>query len=108
MMKLKTDNVSVTGTSLQGYLDANYADLVEVFGIPNPENCDNYKTDAEWNIQFLDGTVATIYNYKDGKNYCGAEGLEVDDIKNWHIGGYSDSAVEMVKLAIESFYITSE
>jgi len=107
-MQFKTENVSVTGTSLQGYLDANYADLVEVFGMPNPENCDNYKTDAEWNIQFLDGTVATIYNYKDGKNYCGPEGLEIDDIKNWHIGGYSESAVEMVKLAIESFYITSE
>lgn len=104
-MNFKTENVSVGGTSLQGYLDANYSDLCEVFGMPNPENCDNYKTDAEWNIQFGDGTIATIYNYKDGKNYCGPDGLDTEDIKEWHIGGFSKSAVEMVKLAIESHFI---
>jgi hypothetical protein len=104
-MNFKTENVSVGGTSLQGYLEVNYSDLCEVFGMPNPENCDNYKTDAEWNIQFSDGTIATIYNYKDGKNYCGEDGLDVEDIKEWHVGGHGTSAFQMVELAMESHFI---
>lgn len=54
-------------------------------------NCE--KVDAEWNIKFEDGTVATIYNWKNGKNYLGDVGLELMDIRRWHVGGYSKVAI---------------
>ncbi len=88
----KTTNVG--GTFLQGYIKASYDQLVKVFGEPHDPNGDNYKTDVEWAFEFADGTVATLYNWKNGKNYLGeAEGLELNDIYEWHVGGFSDKAV---------------
>lgn len=84
-------------TSLQGYIDASYEELVAVFGEPD-RVCDEYKVDAEWTIRFENGVVATIYNYKDGKHYCGEEGLDVEDIRDWHIGGgYGQEAAILVQ-----------
>lgn len=87
-----------TGTSLQGYINVDYKKLVEVFGEPNGED-DGYKVDSEWIIFTLAG-VATIYNYKDGKNYLGEEGLEVEEITDWHIGGKDKEVVEWITRAI--------
>jgi pullulanase/glycogen debranching enzyme len=88
----KTTNVG--GTFLQGYIKASYDQLVKTFGEPHDPNGDNYKTDVEWAFEFADGTVATLYNWKNGKNYLGeAEGLELNDIYEWHVGGFSDKAV---------------
>ena len=88
----KTTNVG--GTFLQGYIKASYDQLVKVFGEPHDPNGDNYKTDVEWAFEFADGTVATLYNWKNGKNYLGeAEVLELDAITEWHVGGFSEKAV---------------
>jgi hypothetical protein len=88
----KTTNVG--GTFLQGYIKASYDQLVKTFGEPHDPNGDNYKTDVEWAFEFADGTVATLYNWKNGKNYLGeAEGLELNDIYEWNVGGNSDKAV---------------
>jgi len=40
--------------------------------------------------------VATIYNWKDGPNYCGAEGTPVKKIMDWHVGGRSADALARV------------
>lgn len=88
------------GGSLQGEIEATYADLVTLFGPPN--GGDGYKVDAEWNLLFDDGTVANIYNYKDGINYNGAEeGTPTQKITNWHIGGQSPKAVLYVRQLLE-------
>ena len=88
----KTTNVG--GTFLRGYIKASYEQLVKTFGEPHDPDGDNYKTDVEWAFEFADGTVATLYNWKNGKNYLGeAEGLELNDIYEWHVGGFSDKAV---------------
>tara|TARA_R110000787_G_scaffold272547_1_gene380018 strand:- start:10 stop:306 length:297 start_codon:yes stop_codon:yes gene_type:complete len=86
-----TENVD--GTSLQGYIKASYEQLLRAFGPPNPDLCDNYKIDVEWAFEFADGTVATLYNWKNGKNYCGDEGLELNDIYEWNVGGKNEKAV---------------
>jgi hypothetical protein len=57
---------------------------------------DDYKSDAEWAFEFEDGTIVTIYNYKDGFNYCGEDGTPLKYITDWHIGGYSEDAVTRV------------
>lgn len=91
------NSINVNGTHLQGYVDTSYERLVSLFGEP----CTGWgKTDAEWEILFDDGLVATIYNYKDGKNYCGSMGLELDEIRDWHIGGHDKVVVERVKAVL--------
>ena len=88
----KTTNVG--GTFLRGYIKASYEQLVKTFGEPHDPDGDNYKTDVEWAFEFADGTIATLYNWKNGKNYLGeAEGLELNDIYEWHVGGFSEKAV---------------
>jgi len=102
MAKFKTHNdkaINVGGTSLQGEIVVSYSKLVKTFG--KPTDGDGYKTDAEWNIEDEHGTVATIYNYKDGKNYNGKIGTATSRITNWHIGGCDQKAVELVESILE-------
>jgi hypothetical protein len=88
------DRSIITGSSLQGYIDITYDQLVEIFGEPISEG-DGYKVDAEWELM-IDHTLVTIYNYKDGKNYNGEDGDAVEDIIEWHIGGHDESAWKAV------------
>jgi len=88
---------------LQGYVDVEYSTLKKVFGKEHSDG-DGYKVDAEWMLKFSDGTYATIYNYKDGKNYNGKAGLAKSKITDWHVGGSTSLAVQHVEAAIEAFY----
>lgn len=90
---------------LQGQVSVTYACLVRVFGQPKEGFG---KTDAEWVVLFADGTIATIYNYKDGKNYNGDDGLPTNEITEWHIGGQNERAVELVKLTLSAPLPASE
>lgn len=94
MLTVKT-TTKVSGTSLQGYIKCDYATLVQVFGKETSDG-DGYKVDAEWELEFSDGVVATIYNWKNGKNYCDDDGLEVSEMTEWNVGGYSKQAVANV------------
>ena len=92
----KTTNVG--GTFLQGYIKATYEQLLKAFGEPHDPDGDNYKTDVEWAFEFADGTIATLYNWKNGKNYLGeAEGLELNDIYTWNVGGFNEKALTKLK-----------
>ena len=86
------------GTSLKGYVNVDYHDLVELFG--NPMDGDGYKVDAEWHVHVDNGkgdrAFATIYNYKTGKSYLGEEGLPVEDIKVWHVGGKTRASLDLL------------
>ena len=95
----RTTLKDVAGTSLQGYVHVSYAKLVRTFGKPHSHG-DGYKVDAEWRLKASDGTVATIYNYKDGKSYLGSKGKPLSEIRTWHIGGRSPKAVSYVKKAL--------
>ena len=85
------------------YVNVSYATLKKVFGKEHSDG-DGYKVDAEWMLQFSDGVVATIYNYKDGKNYCGRSGLAKSNITDWHVGGKSAKAVQNVERMLEAYY----
>ena len=100
-MKFETHNETTVlsgGTCLQGYITIGFDKLVAVFGEPCAER--GYKVDWEWEIEFEDGTVATVYNWKNGPNYCGEQGLNQYEIKEWHGGGRSRTAVNLVENAL--------
>ena len=80
-----TNEADANMTSLQGYMQAYYHQLVEVFG--EPEGGGD-KTTVEWCLEFEDGTVATIYDWKEYETPLGKY--------NWHIGGRSQKAVDRV------------
>lgn len=86
-MKFTTD-ADVNMTSLQGYMPARYEQLVAVFG--EPEGGGD-KTTVEWCLAFEDGTVATIYDWKEYETPMG--------LYHWHIGGMNNLAVARVQQA---------
>lgn len=82
------------GTSLQGYVNAHYNQLVKMFGEPytDPEN---YKTDVEWIVPTPYGP-ATIYNYKNGYSYLGVSGLKLEEMDEWHVGGKNAESYDWI------------
>jgi len=85
-----TKEADVNGTSLQGYVTACFHELVEVFG--EPEGGGD-KTTVEWALEFEDGTVATIYDWKEYDTPMGKY--------DWHVGGYNLKAVDRVEQAFK-------
>jgi len=78
-------------SSYQGYVITNYNDLVEKFGLPlyGPHADIDGKVTCEWCIEFGDGSVASIYDWKTGGTPLGEY--------EWHIGGFTDEVVEHVQ-----------
>jgi hypothetical protein len=97
-----TDWRKLNGTSLIGCVNVSYSTLVDMFGPPHSDG-DGHKVDAEWDLQHVDGTVITIYNYKDGKNYCGSNGDAVEDITYWHVGGKENKALRLIDSCVNSY-----
>lgn len=94
---------SFESSCLQGAIDTSYADLVACFGQPNC-NGDDYKVQKEWMIKFEDGTYATIYDWKEGDNYCGkGQGTHYTNVTDWHIGGMSYDSVIAVEQAMSEY-----
>ncbi len=87
--------IYTNGTSLKGYVNCDYVRLVELFGEPFQGGCD--KVDWEWIVEFQDGIVATIYNWKNGPGY--GYNVEPTEITRWHVGGYSEAAHAEVMMA---------
>ena len=57
------DQSRLNGSHKVGDLDLSFEKLIGTFGEPNLGS-DGYKTDVEWGIELDDGTIASIYNYK--------------------------------------------
>ncbi len=74
------------GTHLQGYVGTTFAKLQDLLG----EGLGGGdKTTQEWCIEFSDGTVATIYDWKEYDTPTG--------YYDWHVGGTERRAVQLVK-----------
>lgn len=96
MPKIKSVNeVSPDMTSLKGSITTTYTKLVQRYG--EPCESDGYKSDAEWIIEWEDGLIGTVYNWKNGKNYLGNSGKEVENITDWNIGGHKEIVVRRIR-----------
>ncbi|MEY5134623.1 MAG: hypothetical protein RL709_318 [Pseudomonadota bacterium] len=87
-MKINSNDTSVNGTSLKGYVGTTYDKLVKLFGEPL-KGSDDGKTTCEWILEFEDGTVATIYDWKQKQT--------PKDHFYWSVGGYTYEALEHIK-----------
>lgn len=95
LMKINDSRTNVGGTCYQGQINISYDKLVKILGEPL-EGSEDGKTDAEWVLED-NGVVATIYNWKNGKAYDPEDGLDLEDITEWNIGGLSKMAVNLVE-----------
>jgi hypothetical protein len=96
MMKFETlkpadAGLAGNGTHLEGHVSAYYHQLVEAFGEPTYDSGGD-KTTVEWIIEFDDGEVATIYDWKCYETPFGEY--------NWHIGGFNNSVVERIQFIV--------
>jgi hypothetical protein len=83
---MNNPNADISGTSLMGKITASYDEIVDLFGLP--VEFDVHKTHNEWRLE-LEGHVITVYDYyEDGKDK-----REYD----WHIGGFSPIAVDIIE-----------
>jgi hypothetical protein len=78
------------GTSLQGCVTTTYDTLKRAFGEPSYVAGD--KTNVEW-VLLIDGVIATVYDWK-------LNNVPMDEY-DWHIGGHSTEAVELVQSVVE-------
>jgi hypothetical protein len=88
--------IETTGTCYQGTIKAGFGTLSHMLGKPE-FLVDNFKSDVQWVLTFDDGSVATIYNWKNGKNYLGEKGIPIVQITNWNIGGHNERALKNVE-----------
>ena len=88
--KLDMNEMKSNGTSLKGYVETTYKNITKKLGEESfYENSSEEKTQSEWILEFKDGKIATIYNYKTGRTP-----IEKYD---WHIGGHDVEVVKRVQ-----------
>lgn len=79
---MKATNKSVSGTSFYDVtIHETPANMIKLLGEPHCVGGD--KTNMEWEMETEDGTVFTIYDWK---NYGG---IGMNEVVSWHIGGRS-------------------
>ncbi len=93
-------NINADGTFQQDKINIAYNKLVDIFGEPHHE-VNELRIDRKWLLQFDDGTVAIIYNWKNGANWQGDDSILADSITDWCIGGCTQRAADLIKQSIE-------
>lgn len=79
---IKRTNKSLDGTSFHGAtISATLADLQIILGAPNHSGDHHDKVQNEWELELEDGTVFSVYDWKEYRRYTDKETIE------WHIGG---------------------
>ncbi len=79
------------GTGLIEVVDVSYKKLVETFGLPERRDAD--KSQLMWVVLTPEG-VATIYDY-------GVSIENLDELRNWHIGGHNTKVAGLIKAALD-------
>lgn len=75
-----------TGSSLKGYINCVYQDLIKVLGEPTyPKASGDDKVQKEWVVEY-NGEIFTIYDYKTyDPEYT------MNELDNFHIGGKTEA-----------------
>lgn len=93
---IKKTNKSLGGTSFYGStITATVADLMNVLGAPDCTGDSQDKVQNEWELELEDGTVFSVYDWKEYRRYTDTEEIE------WHIGGMSEIATYRAQCYLE-------
>ena len=84
-------STSINGTCYQGNVKTTYDKLVQILGQPKGGSADG-KTTCEWHLEFQDGSVATIYDWK--------MGTTPKEEHNWHVGGKDPVSLNYLQEAL--------
>jgi len=79
---MKINNNILKKSSFVGTIEINYNKLVKLFGLPITTI---EKTSCYWSIEFDDGVVVSIYDWKPKEN------IKAETITRWNIGGFQNS-----------------
>jgi len=93
-MKPLSNRNLIAGTSFFGTtFPASVNQLVKAIGEPmHEENTGEDKTNFEWNMELEDGTVFSVYDWKEYRS------ISLDEVIDWHIGGKNgDSTVKALE-----------
>jgi len=83
----------VSGSSLKGYINCVYQDLIRVLGEPTyPEASGDNKVQKEWVVKY-NGEVFTIYDWK---TYD--EEYTMNELDEFHVGGKTDASDFILEL----------
>lgn len=96
-----TNDANINMTSFKGYVIATYDELVGAFGKPDdgPDaDCD--KVTCCWRLQFEDGTIATIYDWKERNTPF----YRYD----WHIGGHNSNAINSIHEVLDEYRMQAQ
>ncbi len=87
---MKQTDKSANGTSFHDTtFIATVADLRKILGEPQCEQNDGQdKCNFDWTMETEDGTVFTVYDWKEYRR------LEEDEVIEWHVGGRSGADTE--------------
>lgn len=91
----KATTKDTVGTSFKGDLKTTYNILIDTFGKPHETDLD--KIQAEWRFKFEDGTVATIYDWKEYET-------PINNVTDWHVGGNSKKAAFYINAIVNKNY----
>ena len=93
---MKQTDKSANGTSFHNHtFTATVDDLRNVLGQPQFESNDGEdKNNFDWIMETQDGTVFTVYDWKEYRR------LAEDEVIEWHIGGRSGADTEKALLEI--------
>ncbi len=88
---LSIENADESGTSLKGYINATYSQLLEVLGKPTyDEPSGDDKVQVEWVVEF-EGDIFTIYDWK-----TGSREYTENELKTFNVGG-NTSAFDFIQ-----------
>jgi len=99
---MKSTLKSANGTSFHDTtFTASVADLRKILGEPQCEQNDGRdKCNFDWTMETEDGTIFTVYYWKEYRR------LEEDENIEWHIGGHSGADTEKALEEIEEALAT--
>lgn len=90
VLNFQEAELTIHGSSLRGYIDATYSQLLEVLGEPTyDEPSGDEKTQMEWVVEF-EGDIFTIYDWKTySRNYT------ENELTRFNVGG-KNSAIDFI------------
>jgi hypothetical protein len=93
---IKKSYKDISGTSFHGStISATLADLISILGPTHGTGDTQDKVQNEWDLELEDGTIFTVYDWKEYRRYTDTETIE------WHIGGRSTSDTYRAQQALE-------